>query len=79
MNRIFDTSVERVEDEALITGHGRYSGDVRLPGTLTAHILRSPHAHARIKQIDLSRAQGLDGVHGVWTFDQLPPSGSQCD
>jgi len=73
MNKIFGTSVERVEDEALITGRGLFTGDIRLPGLLTAHILRSPHAHARIEHIDASEARRQDGIRGVWTFDDLPP------
>jgi carbon-monoxide dehydrogenase large subunit len=72
MDKIFGTAVERVEDEALITGRGLYAGDVRLPGMLTAHILRSPQAHAKIEHIDASEARQVAGVHGVWTFDDLP-------
>lgn len=71
-NRFFGASIRRVEDEKLITGRGLFSGDVRLPGMLTAHILRSPHAHAKILHIDASEARRMEGVYGIWTFDDLP-------
>jgi aerobic carbon-monoxide dehydrogenase large subunit len=72
MTKYFGAPVERVEDEALITGHGRYTGDISLPGLLAAHFLRSVHAHARIKSIDVSKARKMPGVHAVYTFGDLP-------
>jgi CO/xanthine dehydrogenase Mo-binding subunit len=72
MTKYFGAPVERVEDEALITGHGRYTGDISLPGMLAAHFLRSVHAHARIKSIDVSKARKTPGVHAVYTFADLP-------
>ena len=44
--------VRRVEDPRLITGAGRYTDDINLPVRPTAVVLRSPHAHARIRGID---------------------------
>lgn len=61
-------SVERVEDTALLTGRGRFIDDVgERPGTLHAAILRSPHAHARIKQINTEAARQAPGVAAVVT------------
>jgi CO/xanthine dehydrogenase Mo-binding subunit len=52
-----------------VTGRAVYSQDVKLPGTLTGRILRSPHPHARIVRIDTSKAKALPGVKGVITVD----------
>src|SRR5215472_4309676 len=61
-------SVERVEDFALLTGRGRYIDDLGVrPGTLHAAILRSPHAHAAIRLIDVAAARGAPGVAAVLT------------
>ena len=57
----------RQEDRALLSGRGRFIGDIRLDGMLYAAFLRSPHAHARIRSIDVSRAMSLSGVHAVLT------------
>src|SRR5690606_1621479 len=59
--------VARKEDHHLITGRGRYVGDIRLPRMVEAAILRSPIAHGRIKSLDTSRALELDGVVAVVT------------
>ena len=48
-----------------ILGQARYTADVQLPGMLHAAVLRSPHAHARVKQLDLSRALAAPGVHAA--------------
>ena len=63
--------VKRTEDPQLITGAGRYVDDMRVPGMLHAAVLRSPHAHARIKAIDVSGALGMRGVMTVVTSDDL--------
>lgn len=55
-------SVTRLEDERFLTGHGRYIDDVKLPDMAVMAILRSPHAHARIRSIDLSAALAHPGV-----------------
>ena len=60
-------SMKRVEDPRLLTGHGSYADDIHLPGMALAAVLRSPHAHARIKSIDTSRAKALPGVILVMT------------
>src|SRR6266480_2457065 len=55
------------------TGSAAYAGDVRLPGTLDARVLRSPHAHARIVSIDTSAAEALPGVYAVVTGKDASP------
>ncbi len=58
---------ERVEDAALLTGRGQFFDDLAPPpGCLHAAILRSPHAHARIKAIDMAAARALPGVAAVY-------------
>ena len=55
-----------------VTGRARFGADHLPPGCLHARVLRSPHAHARIVSIDVSRALALDGVKGVVTAADLP-------
>ena len=50
-----------------VTGRAQYGADINLPGLLYGKILRSPHAHARIKSIDTSKAEALPGVKAVVT------------
>jgi aerobic carbon-monoxide dehydrogenase large subunit len=59
--------VPRAEDRRLITGRGRYSDDVTLPRQVYAAFLRSPHAHARIRSIDVRAGAALPGVLAVFT------------
>lgn len=55
-----------------VTGRAVYTNDVSLPGMLAGQILRSPHAHARIKSIDTSAAAALPGVLAVVTGKDIP-------
>ena len=55
-----------------VMGRARYAADIHLPGMLHGKILRSPHAHARIRNIDASRALALPGVKAVLTSVDLP-------
>src|SRR4051812_35614433 len=59
-------SPRRIEDGSLIRGQGRYTDDLTPAGTLTAYVLRSTAAHARINVGDLSAARAAPGVHLVW-------------
>ena len=68
-------SVRRVEDKRLITGHGRYADDVNLARQAYAHVLRSPHAHARIKKIDAKAALAAPGVLAVLTAADVEADG----
>jgi len=63
--------VRRVEDRRFITGEGRYTDDVSLPGQAYAVFLRSPHAHARIADLDVSAARTAPGVLAVYTIAEL--------
>ena len=54
--------IKRREDIRFITGAGTYVDDIKLPHMVHAAILRSPHAHARILNIDTKRAEALPGV-----------------
>ena len=64
-------SIKRREDERLITGKGTYVDDVRMVGMLHLSLVRSPHAHARITNVDASAALDIDGVAGVYTGADL--------
>ena len=65
-------SPKRKEDGRFVTGHGRYLDDVRVPGVLHLVVVRSPHAHARIRGIDAAAARGTAGVVAVLTLADLP-------
>src|SRR5262245_4666509 len=69
----FGARVARLEDRPLLAGRGRFVDDIRLPGTLHACFVRSPHPHARIRGIDTSAARAMPGVHAVLTAADLPP------
>jgi 2-furoyl-CoA dehydrogenase large subunit len=65
-------SLERFEDNALLTGHGQFIDDLGVkPGTLYAAILRSPHAHARLISINSKTAEALPGVRTIVTRDDV--------
>src|SRR5579872_3997966 len=68
-------AVPRIEDHRLLTGAGRYTGDVALPDTTHAFILRSPHAHARITRLEVAAARQAPGVLGVFTIADLAAAG----
>jgi aerobic carbon-monoxide dehydrogenase large subunit len=68
-------SVPRKEDERLITGKGNFSDDVHWPGQTYAVFVRSPHAHARILNIDVQRAFKISGVLTVLTGRDLRADG----
>ena len=55
-----------------VTGRAQYGADVRLAGLLQGKVLRSPHAHARIKSLDTSAAEACPGVYAVVTAKDLP-------
>ncbi|HKJ59491.1 MAG TPA: hypothetical protein VKA37_09685, partial [Halobacteriales archaeon] len=63
--------VRRKEDKRFITGRGNYVDDIKRPGMLHVEIVRSPHAHARVKNIDTSAAEAMDGVVAVLTAEDL--------
>jgi CO/xanthine dehydrogenase Mo-binding subunit len=65
-------SVKRVDGVPKVTGEFAYSSDLFAAGMLWGHTLRSPHAHARIAEIDISEALTMPGVHAVLTHDDVP-------
>ncbi|MCY4590320.1 MAG: xanthine dehydrogenase family protein molybdopterin-binding subunit [Alphaproteobacteria bacterium] len=71
-------SVRRFEDQRLLTGNGTYVDDINRPGQTYAHILRSPHAHARIVSIDTSAALASPGVVAVFTGEDMQVGGLPC-
>jgi xanthine dehydrogenase molybdenum-binding subunit len=64
--------VARVDAKERVTGQAIYPADLHLPGMVHAKLLRSPHAHARIRSIDASRAASLEGVLAVVTAADFP-------
>ncbi len=70
--KVVGTRPNRPDGVDKVTGRARYGADVTAPGQLVGRILRSPHAHARIKKIDTSRAEKLSGVKAVITSADLP-------
>ena len=69
----FGQSVQRLEDDALLRGAGRFVDDIALPGLRHTAFLRSPHAHARILAIEVAAAEALPGVVRVLTYTDLRP------
>jgi CO/xanthine dehydrogenase Mo-binding subunit len=62
-------STARIDGVERVTGRAKYTSDVQLPGMLFARVLRSPHPHARIRSIDVSKARALPGVKAVITHE----------
>src|SRR6185503_15901980 len=65
-------SQKRLEDDRLLTGRGRYSDDLDFPNAAWLVLVRSPHAHARVRAIDLS---GCNGAIAAWTMADLRAEG----
>jgi CO/xanthine dehydrogenase Mo-binding subunit len=60
-----------------VTGRALYGADIQMAGLLHGYVLRSPHAHARIRRIDTSKAEALPGVRAVLTTADFPESGDR--
>src|SRR5262245_33702742 len=67
--------VSRFEDPRLVRGGGRYVDDIKLPGMAHAAVLRSPHAHAKIKSFDVAAAKVAPGVLAVLTAADVKAAG----
>ncbi|GBD45197.1 Carbon monoxide dehydrogenase large chain [bacterium HR40] len=67
--------VRRVEDQRFVRGRGRYTDDIAYPGQAFLVVVRSPHAHARIRRIDTRAAQQAEGVLMVATAAEFDPAG----
>ena len=68
--KLFGEPVQRVEDAKLVTGGGRFLDDLG-QDALAAAFVRSPHAHARVRDIDVTGALDVDGLVAVYTCDDL--------
>ncbi len=66
------SNVRRLDAPSKVSGRLRYAGDMVMPGMVHMQVLRSPHAHALIKSIDVSAAEALPGVACVVTADDVP-------
>ena len=71
MTGLVGQSLRRREDERFLVGRGRYMADIAAPDALVLHMVRSPHAHARLVGIDAAAARALPGVLGVFTAAEL--------
>ncbi len=68
-------ALTRKEDDPLIRGAGHYVADLMPADAVHAFVVRSPHAHARFRMIDLTRARSLPGVRAILTFDDIADFG----
>ncbi len=71
VSRYIGARVKRIEDPKLIRGEGVYLDDLVLPGMLHAVFVRSPHGHARIRRVDLTRARAAPGVAAAFSAADL--------
>jgi aerobic carbon-monoxide dehydrogenase large subunit len=69
--QVVGTSVPRKEDAKLLTGKARYIDDITVAGTVWMALVRSPHAHARVTSVDLSKAKAAEGVVAAFTGADL--------
>ncbi|MCH8020027.1 xanthine dehydrogenase family protein molybdopterin-binding subunit [candidate division KSB1 bacterium] len=75
MSKYIGASVKRKEDGRFITGRGRYTDDIVLPNMTHAYIVRSPHAHAKIKSINVDQAKAQPGVVAIFTGKDMEADG----
>ena len=69
--QMFGAPVQRREDRRLVTGRGRFVDDLMPEGALAAAFVRSPHAHARVVDIDVTEAVDIPGLVAIYTYDDL--------
>ena len=69
--QMFGAPVQRREDRRLVTGQGRFVDDLVPAGALAAAFVRSPHAHARVEDIDVTEAVDTPGLVAIYTYDDL--------
>src|SRR5262245_8804047 len=75
-NKWIGQSVQRLEDPPLVTGRGRFAGDISFPHQLHMRIVRANHAHGCIRSVNTAAARALPGVFAVWTaadIADVPP------
>lgn len=74
-NTVFNKPVERIDGVDKASGFAKYSTDHTAGGTLCARLLTSPHAHARIKSLDVAPVREVEGVKAVYVFPNRAPQG----
>ncbi|RMD67032.1 xanthine dehydrogenase family protein molybdopterin-binding subunit [Candidatus Parcubacteria bacterium] len=75
MAQYIGASVKRKEDKRFLTGKGRYTDDIVLPNMTYAYVVRSPHAHAKIRSINVEKARAQPGVVAVFTGQHMQDDG----
>ena len=71
MASLVGSRVERKEDKRFLTGKGRYTSDINLVNQTYAIFIRSPHARAQIKKLDISKASKASGVVSILTGNEI--------
>jgi xanthine dehydrogenase molybdenum-binding subunit len=75
--RVIGTRPIRHDGTDKVTGRAQYGADIRIAGMLYGKVKRSPHSHAVIKKIDISRALALEGVRAIVTREDFPDPGEE--
>jgi len=75
--KVIGTRVVRPDGVDKVTGRANFGADFSLPGMLYGKVLRSPHAHARIKKIDTDAAAKIEGVYAIVTGADFPKVGHE--
>lgn len=70
--RVVSQPIPKVDAKALVTGQGVYTDDLAPSDCLIVKVLRSPHAHALIRDINLTRAQAVPGIECILTYEDCP-------
>jgi len=78
MNNYIGTSVKRREDQRFLTGRGNYTDDFNRPQQTHAYMLRSPHAHAALKRVDVTAAKAAPGVVAIFTGEDMKVGSIPC-
>lgn len=68
-NALIGKSIERIDGFEKVSGRAKYTADINTPGTLFAKLLTCPHAHAKLKKLDVEAAKKIPGVRAVHIFD----------
>ncbi len=70
--RFIGKATRRKDATEIVTGGGRYLNDIKMPGVIYGKVLRSPHAHAIVKNVDKRKAEALPGVEAVLWWKDVP-------
>ena len=70
--KIIGTRQPKLDAAERVTGRAKYASDLFLPGMLHAKILRSPHPHAKVVNLDIEKAKALPGVKAILTPKDMP-------